>query len=154
MIRIITLVVLFSMLAGCAGYTDFGSPDVYQRADAQHAGSLEEATVVRVRRVTIQTLGDGSGATSLITAGVSAFLGSRVIGNGSGRYVAAAVAGAGSGFIAQHVSAALSRTAGLEIVLRKANGAMLVVTQPDDQLFSPGDSVLLVDTNSCLRVTH
>jgi outer membrane lipoprotein SlyB len=154
MFRIITLVVLLSMLGGCAGYTDFGSPDVYQRADVQHAGSLEEASVVRVRRITIQTSGDGSGAASLITAGVSAFLGSQVIGNGRGRYVAGALAGAGSGFIDQHVSAALSRTSGLEIVVRKANGAMLVVTQPDDQLFSPGDHVLIVSSNSGIRVTH
>jgi outer membrane lipoprotein SlyB len=38
--------------------------------------------------------------------------------------------------------------------VRKANGAMLMVTQPDDQLFARGDPVLLVDTNSGLRVTH
>jgi outer membrane lipoprotein SlyB len=31
---------------------------------------------------------------------------------------------------------------------------MLVVNQPDDHFFSPGDPVLLVDTNSGLRVTH
>lgn len=152
--RSVSIVVLLSTLAACANMTDFGSPDVYQRSEVQRVGSLEEVTVVRVRNITIQTSGDGSGIVSLITAGASAFLGSQVIGNGNGRYIAGAISGAGAGVIAQRVGAALSRTAGLEIVVRKANGSMLVVTQPDDQRFKPGDQVLLVSSNSGVRVTH
>jgi outer membrane lipoprotein SlyB len=154
MIRIFISILILSVLSGCANMTDFGSPDVYQRSDVQRVGSLEEVTVVRVRNITIQTSGDGSGIVSLVAAGASAFLGSQVIGNGNGRYIAAAISGTGAGFIAQHVGAALSRTAGLEIVVRKANGSMLVVTQPDDQRFKPGDAVLLVTSGSGVRVTH
>ncbi|WP_028218915.1 outer membrane lipoprotein [Paraburkholderia oxyphila] len=154
MIRILFALVVLYVLSGCANMTDFGSPDVYQRSDVQRVGSIEEVTVMRVRNITIQSSGDSSGLISLVTAGASAFLGSQVIGNGNGRYIAAAVSGAGAGFIAQHVGAALSRTAGLEIVVRKANGSMVVVTQPDDQRFKPGDQVLLVSSSSGVRVTH
>lgn len=152
MIRMLFSLVALSILAGCANMTDFGSPDVYQRADVQRVGTLEPATVVRVRRITIQS--GSSGFENLVAAGVGAFLGNEVIGNGRGRYIAAAVSGAASTFIAQHVSAALSRTTGLEIVVHKADGSLRVITQPDDQLFAPGDHVLLMDTNSGIRVTH
>ena len=154
MIRIFISILVLSLFAGCANMTDFGSPDIYQRSDVQHVGTLEEVTVMRVRNITIQASGDSSGIAGLVSAGLGAFLGSQVIGNGNGRYIAAAVAGAGTGVVAQRVSAALSRTAGLEIVVRKANGQMLVVTQPDDQRFKPGDQVLLVTGNSGVRVTH
>ncbi|WP_321817867.1 MULTISPECIES: glycine zipper 2TM domain-containing protein [unclassified Paraburkholderia] len=154
MIRAVISIVVLSILTGCANMTDFGSPDVYQRSDVQRAGTLEPAVVVRVRRITIQAGSGSSGLENLVTTGLGAFLGSQVIGNGRGRYIAAAVSGAASNFVAQHVSAALSRTAGLEIVVRKADGSLRVVPQPDDQLFSPGDHVLLVDTSSGLRVTH
>ena len=154
MIRILVSIVVLSILAGCANMTDFGSPDVYQRADVQRAGTLEPATVVRMRRITIQSGSGNSGFENLVAAGVGAFLGNEVIGNGRGRYIAAAVSGAASTFISQHVSAALSRTSGLEIVVRKTDGSLRVITQPDDQLFAPGDHVLLMDTNSGIRVTH
>ena len=154
MIRILLATVVLSVLSGCANLTDFGSPNVYQRSDVQRAGTLEPAMVLRVRRVTIQASTGSSGLENLVTSGVGAFLGSQVIGNGRGRYIAGAISGAASGFIAQHVSAALARTSGLEIVVRKADGSLRVITQPDDQLFSPGDQVLLMDTNSGIRVTH
>ena len=85
---------------------------------------------------------------------MGAFLGTRVIGNGNGRYIAGAMTGAASGFITQKISTGLSHHAGLEIVVRTDAGRMLVVTQPDDQRFVPGDHVLLVSSNSGLRVTH
>jgi len=75
MIRTLFSILLLSTLAACANMTDFGSPDVYQRSDVQRTGSLEVVTVVRVRNITIQTPGDGTGLVSLITAGASAFLG-------------------------------------------------------------------------------
>jgi outer membrane lipoprotein SlyB len=153
MIRVLIALVVLSVLSACAS-TDFGSPDIYQRPDVQRACTLEQVTVVRVRRITIQVPGNNPGLTSLVSAGLGAFLASRTIGNGSGRYVAAAMSGAMTGFVAQQVSDALSRTAGIEIVVRKADGSLRVITQPDDQLFAPGDRVLLVDTSSGIRVTH
>ncbi|WP_434667774.1 hypothetical protein P5W99_36115 [Paraburkholderia sp. A3BS-1L] len=153
MIRILIALVVLSVLSACAS-PDFGSPDVYQRSDVQRAGTLEQATVVRVRRITIQVPGNNSGITGLVSASLGAFLGSKTIGNGSGRYVAAAMSGAVTGYVAQRVSDALSRTAGLEIIVRKADGSLRVISQPDDQLFSPGDRVLLMDTSSGIRVTH
>ncbi|MGU7775662.1 hypothetical protein ACV229_36605 [Burkholderia sp. MR1-5-21] len=153
MFKLIVSLIVLSCLTACAA-VDFGSPDVYQRYDVQHAGTIEQATVVSVRGVTIDNGSDNSGLSSLLSAGVSAFLGSRTIGGGNGRYVAGAIAGAGAGFITQKVSAVLQRHAGVEIVVRTPAGRVLVVVQSDDQRFAPGDRVMLVSSNSGLRVTR
>ncbi|BFG80903.1 hypothetical protein PTKU46_89370 [Paraburkholderia terrae] len=153
MFKIIVSLVLASMLSACAG-VDFGSPNTYQRYDVQRAGTLEEGTVLRTRAITIEASQDNSGLTSLISAGVGAFLGSRTIGNGTGRYIAGALTGAASGFVTQKVSQVLSHHSGIEIIVRTNTGRNVVVAQPDDQQFAPGDHVLLVSTNSGLRVTH
>jgi outer membrane lipoprotein SlyB len=153
MFKIIVSLVLASMLSACAG-VDFGSPNTYQRYDVQRSGTLEEGTVVRTRAITIEATQENAGLTSLISAGVGAFLGSRTIGNGTGRYIAGALTGAASGFVTQKVSQVLSHHAGLEIIVRTNTGRNVVVAQPDDQPFAPGDHVLLITTNSGLRVTH
>ncbi|CAN7720754.1 hypothetical protein [Paraburkholderia hospita] len=153
MFKIIVSLVLASMLSACAG-VDFGSPNTYQRYDVQRAGTLEEGTVLRTRAITIEASQDNSGLTSLISAGVGAFLGSRTIGNGTGRYIAGALTGAASGFVTQKVSQVLSHHSGIEIIVRTNTGRNVVVAQPDDQQFAPGDHVLLISTNSGLRVTH
>jgi len=153
MFKIIFSLVLASTLSACAG-VDFGSPNTYQRYDVQRSGTLEEGTVLRTRAITIEASQDNSGLTSLISAGVGAFLGSRTIGNGTGRYIAGALTGAASGFVTQKVSQVLSHHSGLEIIVRTNTGRNVVVAQPDDQQFAPGDHVLLITTNSGLRVTH
>jgi outer membrane lipoprotein SlyB len=153
MFKIIVSLVLASMLSACAG-VDFGSPNTYQRYDVQRSGTLEEGTVLRTRLITIEAPQENSGLTSLISAGVGAFLGSQTIGNGTGRYIAGALTGAASGFVTQKVSQVLSRHSGREIIVRTNAGRNVVVAQPDDQQFVPGDHVLLISTNSGLRVTH
>jgi outer membrane lipoprotein SlyB len=153
MFKIIVSLVLASMLSACAG-VDFGSPNTYQRYDVQRAGTVEEGTVIRTRAITIEASQDNSGLTSLISVGVGAFLGSRTIGNGSGRYIAGALSGAATGFVTQKVSQVLSQHSGLEIIVRRNSGGNVVIAQPDDQQFAPGERVLLVSTNSGLRVTH
>jgi outer membrane lipoprotein SlyB len=153
MFKLITCITFFSLLTACAG-TDFGSPNTYQRYDVQRAGSVEGGVVVRTRPITIEAGSDNAALTSLISAGVGAFLGTRTIGNGNGRYIVGAISGAASGFITQKVSEVLSQRSGLEIIVRTTAGSLLVVAQPNDQTFAPGDPVLLVSTNSGLRVTH
>ncbi|MBN3785665.1 hypothetical protein [Burkholderia sp. Ac-20353] len=153
MFKILLSALVLSCLSACAS-VDFGSPDIYQRYDVQHAGTIEQGTIVSIRGVTIDNGSDNSGLSSLLTAGVSAFLGSRTIGGGNGRYIAGAIAGASAGFITQKVSAVLQRHAGVEIVVRTVAGRVLVVVQTDDQRFTAGDRVMLVSSNSGLRVTR
>jgi outer membrane lipoprotein SlyB len=153
MFKLLISIALLSLLTACAS-ADFGSPNTYQRYDVQHLGQMEEATILRVRQITIESSSDSSGLTSIVSAAASAFLGSQVIGNGKGRYVSGALSGAAAGFISQHVSVAMSRHSGVEVFLRRANGQTVVVSQVDDQRFVPGEHVYLVSSGSGYRITH
>jgi outer membrane lipoprotein SlyB len=152
MLRLIASFIFLSFLAtGCA-VQDFGSPNVYQRQQVQHAGAIADATVVHVRPITIQSQPNSVVPTAL-SAVAGAFLGSR-LGHGNGSIVAAAAGGIGSALVAHHVVAAGSHHAGLEIVVQLKDGHRLAIVQPDDQQFAVGDHVLLVGSGNELRVTH
>ncbi|MDR5832446.1 hypothetical protein P9250_31860 [Caballeronia sp. LP006] len=153
MIKFLCSVMLLSVLTGCAT-ADFGSPDTYQRYDVQRIGQFEQATILRVRPITIESNSGSSGIASIVSAAAGAFLGSQVIGNGSGRYIAGALSGSVSGLVAQRVSAAMSRHSGVEVFLRRANGQSVVVSQVDDQQFAVGQQVFLVSNGSGYRITH
>ncbi|MGF6649606.1 outer membrane lipoprotein SlyB [Paraburkholderia youngii] len=153
MFKVLLSALVLSILTGCAS-ADFGSPNTYQRYDVQRIGQMEQATIIRVRQITIESSSDSSGLTSFVSAAASAFLGSQVIGNGRGRYISGALSGAAGGFISQHVSAAMSRHSGVEVFLRRANGQPVVVTQVDDQQFAPGEHVYLISSGSGYRITH
>ncbi|WP_277184386.1 hypothetical protein [Caballeronia sp. BR00000012568055] len=144
---------LFSSLSGCA-VADFGSPNTYQRYDVQRIGEFEQATILRVRPITIENTSDPSGIASIVSTAAGAFLGSQVIGGGRGRYIAGALSGSASGLVAQRVSSVMSRHSGVEVFLRRANGQTVVVTQVDDQQFAPGQQVFLVSNGSGYRITH
>ncbi|MDR5777088.1 MULTISPECIES: glycine zipper 2TM domain-containing protein [unclassified Caballeronia] len=153
MFKLLCTVFLLSALTGCAT-ADFGSPNTYQRYDVQRIGQYEQATILRVRPITIENSSDSSGLSSIVSAAAGAFLGSQVIGNGRGRYVAGALSGSVSGLVAQRVGSVMSRHSGVEVFLRRANGATVVVTQVDDQQFAPGQQVFLVSNGSGYRITH
>jgi len=70
MFKIFISIVVLSCLSACAA-VDFGSPDIYQRYDVQHAGTIEAATVVSVRTITIDSGSDNSGLSSLLSAGLA-----------------------------------------------------------------------------------
>lgn len=153
MIKFFCSVMLLSVLTGCAT-ADFGSPNTYQRYDVQRIGQFEQATILRVRPITMESNSDSSGISSIVSAAAGAFLGSQVIGNGRGRYIAGSLSGSASGLIAQRVSSVMSRHTGVEVFLRRANGQTVVVTQVDDQQFAVGQQVFLVSNGSGYRITH
>jgi outer membrane lipoprotein SlyB len=153
MFKFVVSIVLASLLSACAS-ADFGSPNTYQRYDVQRIGHQEQATVIRVRPITIESSSDSSGWTSLVTTAASAFLGSQIIGNGRGRYISGALSGSAAGVISQRVSTMMSRHSGVEVFLRRADGETVVVSQVDDQQFVPGERVYLVSSGSGYRITH
>lgn len=151
MSKLIASFIFLSFLAtGCA-VQDFGSPNVYRRSDVQRTGSIQDATVIHVRVITIQA--HPTTVPTVLGALGGAFLGSR-IGRGNGRTFAAVAGGLGAALVARHVTDAEARHTGLEIAVRLANGTRAVVVQPDDQPFSPGDHVFLVTSWSGARITH
>jgi outer membrane lipoprotein SlyB len=154
MLKLIASFIFLSFVAtGCA-VQDFGSPNVYERNQVQQVGNIYDATVLHVRPVTIQAH-QSTLLPTLVSGAAGAFLGSR-LGNGNGRILAGAAGGIGAALVAHHVADAGTRHNGLEIVvqIKGKDGRRLVVVQPDDQPFSPGDHVFLVTSSTGVRVTH
>ncbi|CAM2158349.1 outer membrane lipoprotein SlyB (plasmid) [Pararobbsia alpina] len=156
MFKLIVAVVVASILSGCT-QIPVGSPDSYQPSSLMRGSQVEAATVVRVRPVMIEGQANGRDASPIATVLSSvagAVLGARVIGNGNGRYIAGAMSGTISGVVAQQVTSSAVRQPGLEIVVKTESGRFMSITQGAQQMFAPGERVMLVSSGMDYRVTH
>ena len=135
------------LLAACSTT----SPDVVQRGDAQRLSSVQDATVLSVRPVTVEGSQSGVGAT---TGGVLGGLAGSS--HSSGREsVAIGIVGAVAGAVAGHaIERAATKEDAVEILLQMRNGERRAVVQAKaNESFQPGDAVILVTTGGKTRVT-
>ncbi|MFZ2739590.1 MAG: glycine zipper 2TM domain-containing protein [Burkholderiaceae bacterium] len=139
--------VLFAALQGCAT----SSPDIIQRNDAQRMSSVQDATVLSVRPVTVEGSQSGMGA----TAGgvVGAIAGSSV--GGRREHAVVGVLGAVAGAVAGNViERAGTREEAVEILLQLKNGERRSVVQAKgNETLAAGDAVILVTTGGKVRVS-
>lgn len=139
---------LMLALAGCAT----SSPDVISRQEAQRLATVEDATVLSVRPVTVD--GSQSGAGAVAGGAVGAMAGSSVGGHReSGIYgVLGAVAGAVAGNV---IERSTTQEASLELMLQLRNGQRRAVVQAaGSETFKPGDAVIIVNSGGRVRVTR
>jgi len=122
------------------------------------AGTAEPITIVRVRPVTIL---DGGGFASsqgalpqLVGGGLAALLAYSAIGNGNGRFAAAALATPIGLIGAQQVAEVTSRRQGLEIIVRTDSGRQIVVTQEAEQTFVSGERAYLIWSPAGYRISR
>lgn len=128
------------------------SPDVVQRGDAQRLSSVQDATVLSVRSVTVE--GTQSGVGSLTGGVVGGVAGASVGGRREGIIVGvlAAVAGAVAG---NAIERSTTREDAVEILLQMRNGARRAIVQArGSENLSPGDAVILVTTGGKVRVNR
>ncbi|WP_168788850.1 hypothetical protein [Paraburkholderia aromaticivorans] len=144
---------LVASLTGCA-VGDFGSPNVYQQYDVARAGSLESCTVLRTRLVVIDANPGNSVVGTAVGVLGGVLLGSQVKGRRHGHSLTVLALGLAGGMIGQGIALAASRQDGLELAVRMTDGRVLVVVQPANQAFMPGERVYLVSSYSGLRITH
>ncbi|CAE6963344.1 hypothetical protein [Paraburkholderia domus] len=144
---------LVASLTGCAA-GDFGSPNVYQPYDVARAGSLESCTVLRTRLVLIDANPGNTGVGTAVGIAAGMLLGSQVHGRRHDRSLAVLALGLVGGVIGQGIAGVASRQDGLELAVRMTDGRVLVVVQPADQAFMPGERAYLVSSYSGLRITH
>jgi len=136
--------VLMAMAAFMTGCASSRSGEVYSRDQARQAQTLEYATVVSVKHVTIEgtktALGTSAGG---VAGGV---LGSTV-GSGAGRTVATVVGALAGAMVGTAAEEGVTRKPALEIVVKKDNGATIVVVQEADVMMAPGDRVSIITAN-------
>ncbi len=128
------------------------SPDVVQRGDAQRLSTVQDATVLSVRAVTVD--GTQSGTGSIAGGLVGGVAGSSVGGRREGIVVGvlAAVAGAVAG---NAIERSVTREDAVEILLQLRNGDRRAIVQArGNETLMPGDAVILVMTGGKARVTR
>ncbi len=137
-----------TLLAACTTT----SPDVVQRGDAQRLSSVQDATVLSVRPVTVEGSQSGvGGMTGAVVGGVAGSTRSSgkeqaVIG------VLGAVAGA---VVGNAIERGATREDAVEIQLQMRNGERRAIVQAKaGETFNAGDAVVLVTTGGKTRVTR
>jgi outer membrane lipoprotein SlyB len=139
---------LAAVLAACSTT----SPDVIQRGDAQRLATVQDATVLTVRSVTVE--GSQSGVGAATGAAVGGIAGST---RSSGREQAAiGVIGAVAGAVVGHaIERGATREDAVEILLQMKNGERRAIVQAKaGETFNAGDAVILVTTGGKTRVTR
>ena len=128
------------------------SPDVVQRGDAQRLSTVQDATVLSVRPVTVE--GTQSGMGSVAGGLVGGVAGSSVGGRREG--VIVGVLGAVAGAVAGNaIERSATREDAVEILLQMRNGERRAIVQARGaETLVPGDAVILVMTGGKARVTR
>jgi outer membrane lipoprotein SlyB len=148
---------MFKTLIAAAAVATFAactttSPDVVQRGDAQRLSTVQDATVLSVRNVTVDGTQTGAGgATGAVLGGIAGS--SRSHGAESAAIgVVGAVAGA---VIGNAIERGATKEDAVEILLQMRSGERRAIVQAKaGESFTPGDAVILVTTGGKTRVTR
>lgn len=128
------------------------SPDVVKREDAQRLSTVQDATVVSIRPVTVEGSQSGiGGAAGAVAGGVA---GSTVGGKNEALVVGVLGAVAGA-VIGNQVERHATRESAYEIIVQLRNGERRAIVQAQgNEAFRPGDAVILVSSNGTTRVSR
>jgi outer membrane lipoprotein SlyB len=134
-------------LGGC----QTSNPDVIDRHDAQHMETVQDATILSIRPVTID--GSQSGLGGAAGAAAGGIAGSNVGGDRTSALVGLAGAIVG-GVIGNATERAATKEDAVEILVQFHNGERRSIVQgKGSEALAPGDPVLLVTTGGKVRVT-
>lgn len=140
------LLVAALLAAGCSTT----SPDVIQRGDAQRLSRVEDATVLSVRNVKVDGSQSGVGGVAGAVAGGVA--GSTVGGHREQAVVGVLGAVAGA-VVGNAIERASTSEDAVEILVQMRNGERRAIVQARGQeVFNPGDPVILITTGGKTRV--
>ena len=135
-------------LSACAT----SSPDVISRNDAQRMSTVQDATVVSVRTVTID--GSQSGVGTVAGAVVGGVAGS-TIGGGRGAIIAGTLGAVAGGMAGNAVERNVTREQAVEIIVELRNGERRAIVQAiGNENFFAGDPVTLVTSGGTTRVSR
>lgn len=138
-----------ALLSGCASDLSGSS---YSRADARAVQNVRMGTIESLRPVQIE--GTKTPIGTLAGAAVGGIAGSS-IGGGRGQAITAILGGVAGGMAGSAVEEGVTRTQGVEIVVREDDGSTRAYVQAVDanQQFRVGDRVRIMSVNGNSRVT-
>jgi len=150
MFRQFVLVASVATLGAVAGCQTTANPEIVSRYDAQRMSSVQDATVLSTRPVTLQ--GRDSGVGTVGGAVIGGIAGSNVGGPRTGGIVGIVGAIAG-GLIGNAVERDATQQQAVEILVQLKNGDRRSVIQGvGSETFAVGDPVIMITTGSRTRV--
>ena len=148
---ITSLIMALALISSSVFAGDYDiSASSMERNGALGTGYVEEGTIVQVNIVTIE----GQQLTNTVGTGLGTVVGGglgSMIGKGKGKIFGALIGAAAGGVAGNMATDAVSRTQAQELIIKKTNGQMTVITQADSQLVQ-GQSVFLVQSAGKTRV--
>ena len=149
MFRQLVLVASIAAL-GTLGACQTANPDAVSRYDAQRMSSVQDATVLSIRPVTLQ--GTNSGVGTVGGAVIGGIAGSNVGGPRTGGIVGIVGAIAG-GLIGNAIERDATQQQAVEILVQLKNGDRRAVIQGvGSETFAAGDPVIMITTGGRTRV--
>ena len=137
-----------ALLSGCASNLSGSS---YSRADARAVQNVRMGTIESLRPVQIE--GTKTPIGTLAGAAVGGIAGNS-IGGGRGKAITTILGGVAGGAAGSAVEEGITRTQGVEIVVREDDGGTRAYVQAvDSQQFRVGDRVRIMTVNGASRVT-
>jgi len=137
---------MLAVLAACSTT----SPDVVKPGDAQRLSQVEDAVVLNVRPVVVEGSQSGAGAA---TGAVIGGVGGASVGGSREQVIVGVVGAVVGGVVGNAVERFGTREDANEILLQMANGQRRSIIQAKgNEIFNPGDAVLLVTTGGKVRV--
>lgn len=148
----ITLAALTITGAAAAGDYDI-SAGSNTRYGTLSQGRVDEGVVVNVRMVKVEPSRAAQAAGTGIGAALGAAAGSQINRNGNSNYnyAATALVGVLGGVVGNVATDALAQTDAQELIIRKASGQLVVITQAGSSL-AVGQAIYLVDSAGKTRV--
>lgn len=139
--KILALFTALSLTA-CAANLDTSS---YQTSATGKINSVQEGVVINVREVRIATENGGVGS---LAGGIAGGAAGSMIGGNSAVNIIGAVGGAVlGGALGAKAQEGLSAQTGYEYIVKLDNGKAITLTQGNDQVFSVGQSVYVLDAD-------
>lgn len=146
--RTVFALTLAAALAACTTT----SPDVVSRYDAQRMSTVQDATILTVRPVTVEGNQSGTGA---VAGGVIGGIAGSSVG-GSRESAVVGILGAVAGAVVGNaIERSGTREEAVEILVQLRNGERRSIVQAKaGETLVPGDAVILVNTGGRVRVTR
>lgn len=139
---------LIASLAGCVTV----DPNVVSYHETQRMSSVQEATVLAVRPVTVD--GSQSGAGAMAGGMIGSMAGSSV-GGYRDSFVGSILGAVAGAVVGNAVERNATRQNAVELTLQLKNGdKRLVIQGTGNEVFQPGDPVVVISNGYRARVTH
>ena len=149
MMKKLLIVASVAALSACAT----SSPDVVQYRDTQRMSTVQDATILSVRPVTV----DGSQTGAGVVAGglVGSVAGGGVGGNWRDRQAGSVIGMVAGAVIGNAIERNATRQEAYEILVQLSNGERRSVIQArGEETLNPGDPVVLVTSGGKTRVSR